>query len=112
MVYQKKLMFYKRESDFTILEYKFPLKEGVLNKSYYDQWTEKTVHYKTKIKFKKTLKTKAGILKDVIEFDSTISNTSKVKYYDKAYVAKDRGLVKIVDHRGKTTFEVTSFIKK
>ena len=109
---KKKLTFYKRESDTIILDYKFPLKEGILKETYYDEWNEKTVHYKTKIKFKQTLKTKAGVLKDVIEFDSTINNTAKVKGYDKFYIAKNRGLVKIVNHKGNTTFEVTSFIKK
>ena len=109
---KKKLIFYKRESDTIIFDYKFPLKEGILKETYYDEWNEKTVSYKTKIKFKKTLKTKAGVLKDVIEFDSTINNTAKVKGYNKFYIAKNRGLVKIVNHKGDTTFEVTNFIKK
>lgn len=111
-VYKNQLVMYAGGTDWVIVEDQFPLKEGIHNESYYDEWNSKMLYYKTKIKFKKTLKTKAGVLKDVIEFDSTISNTSKIKYYNKSYIAKDRGLVKIVNYKGKTTFEVTSFIKK
>lgn len=55
------------------------------------------MYYKTRIKFKKTLKTKADVLKDVIAFDSKINNTAKVKGYNNSYIVKDRGLVKIVN---------------
>ena len=111
-VYKKNLIMGAAGTDWIIVDEKFPLKEGIYNESYYDEWNEKTIYYKTKIKFKKTLKTKAGILKDVIEFDSTINNTARVKDYNKFYIAKNRGLVKIINYKGDTTFEVTSFIKK
>lgn len=111
-VYKSRLMMYAGGTDWIIVDDKFPIKEGIRNENYYDESNDKMIHYKTKVKFKKTLKTKAGVLKDVIEFDSTISNTSKIKHYNKSYIAKDRGLVKIVNYKGKTTFEVTSFIKK
>lgn len=111
-IYNKSLIMGAAGTDWIIVDEKFPLKEGIRNDSYYDGWHEKTVYYKTKIKFKKSVKTKAGLLKNVIELDSTMNNTAKIKDYNKSYIAKDRGLVKIVNYKGQTTFEVTSFIKK